>query len=483
MKNYSLLKSMMLSAIALIMFGCNQQTEQETPPKPNIIYIMADDLGYGDLGCYGQEHIQTPNIDQLASGGILFTDHYAGSAVCAPSRSVLITGQHTGHTPIRGNMQWEPHGQMPLPDESVTVAELMKQAGYKTGMIGKWGLGLVQTEGNPLDQGWDFFYGYTDQVLAHNYYPEYLVRNEEREYLNNEVKYLDTTAWHDGYGSYSTKKVEYSNDLFTKEALKFLDKNQNDPFFLYLPYTIPHNNGEAPEGQMQEVPDYGMYDKKNWSSDRKGYAAMITRLDAYVGEIVEKVKENNLAANTLIIFTSDNGPMQEDKHEFTAFFNSNGRLKGGKRDLYEGGIRIPLIAWWPGIIEAGRKTDHISCFQDFMPTACDLAGIEIPEFTDGISYKNVLTGADQQKHNHLYWEFHEGDKSQALRMGKWKAIRLNVYENPDAPVRLYNLVKDIQEQNNVAEDYPDIVDEMRNLMETSREPDPNWNLYKTEGSR
>jgi arylsulfatase A-like enzyme len=175
--------------------------------------------------------------------------------------------------------------------------------------------------------------------------------------------------------------------------------------------------------------------------------------------------------------------MQEDKHEFTAFFNSNGRLKGGKRDLYEGGIRIPLIAWWPGIIEAGRKTDHISCFQDFMPTACDLAGIEIPEFTDGISYKNVLTGADQQKHNHLYWEFHEGDKSQALRMGKWKAIRLNVYENPDAPVRLYNLVKDIQEQNNVAEDYPDIVDEMRNLMETSREPDPNWNLYKTEGSR
>jgi arylsulfatase A-like enzyme len=467
-----------LYSIILFFFSCQQSpNSNQAFDAPNIIYIMADDLGYGDLGCYGQEIIQTPHIDQLATEGIRFTQHYSGSTVCAPSRAVLMTGMHTGHAEVRGNGQVEPYGQTPLSDTAVTVAELLKKAGYTTGLIGKWGLGVETTSGFPLDQGFDFFYGYLDQVLAHNYYPEYLWRNNEKEYLDNEVKYLDSTAWHDGLGSYSTKKVNYSHDLFTKEALNFVDRNQKNTFFLYLAYTIPHNNGEAPPGQKLEVPDYGIYKNKPWASDTMGYAAMITRMDADIGKLANKIDSLELGHETLIIFTSDNGPMQENPHGFPAFFNSNSDLRGGKRDLYEGGIRVPFIARWPGQIKAGTESNHISAFWDLMPTVCELAGIEIPSHTDGISYLPTLLGQNQINHEYVYWEFPAQGGKQAIRQGKWKAVRLNVTNNPGAPVELYDLEADPGEKTNVADKHPEVVNDLRKFMDKARVPDPNWKLY------
>lgn len=467
----------LLLLIMSLLLSCQNKRDQQFSEKPNIVYIMADDLGYGDLGCYGQEIIQTPNIDKLAAEGIRFTQHYSGSTVCAPSRAVLMTGMHTGHAEVRGNGQVEPYGQTPISDTAVTVAELLKKAGYTTGIIGKWGLGVETTSGFPLDQGFDFFFGYLDQVLAHNYYPEYLWKNNEKIYLDNEVKYLDSTAWHDGLGSYSTKKVDYSHDFFTREALDFVDRNKENPFYLYLAYTIPHNNGEAPDGQKQEVPDFGMYNDENWASDTMGYAAMITRMDKDIGRLVNKIDSLGLAENTLIIFTSDNGPMQENAHGHTGYFNSNAHLRGGKRDLYEGGIRVPHIARWVNNIEPGTETDHISAFWDFLPTACDIANVEIPEHTNGISYLPVLMGNEQPQHEYVYWEFPSQGGKQALRKGKWKAVRLNVTGNPDAPVELYDLSTDPGEQTNVATENPNVVQELLKLMDEARVPDPDWKLF------
>lgn len=465
--------------IALLACSTKQKNMPQADKKPNIIYIMADDLGYGDLGCYGQKLIQTPNIDLLAKEGMRFTDHYAGTSVCAPSRCVLITGKHMGNVAIRGNRQWLPHGQAPLADSIVTVAEVLKTAGYVTGMIGKWGLGISGTEGDPNKQGWDYFYGYTDQVLAHNYWPEYLVKNGEKITLTNEVKYLDTTAWHKGYGSYSTVKKEYSNDLFTKEALNFIEREKDKPFLLYLPYTVPHNNGEALPGQKMEVPDFGIYTEKDWASDSLGYAAIITRLDRYVGEIVAKVDELGLAENTLIIFTSDNGPMQE-RTGYTAFFDSNGQLRGGKRDLYEGGIKVPFIAKWKSKIKAGAISEHPSYFTDFLATACEIAGIETPKNTDGISYLPTLLGREQPKHAYLYFEFHEGGKSQAIRSGDWKAIRNNVFKEETVSWELYHLSQDIGEQNDLAKENPEKLKELINMASTAHNTDSSWPLFVSE---
>ncbi len=479
MKNYSSIA--VLAGIALPFAGCNQNAGQpEEAAKPNIIYIMTDDLGYGDLGCYGQEIIQTPNIDQLAGEGMRFTQHYGGNTVSAPSRAVLMTGMHPGHAEVRGNMQIEPYGQMPLSDTAITVAELVKQAGYTTGIIGKWGMGVENTSGFPLDQGFDFFYGYLDQVLAHNYYPEYLWRNREIEYMDNEVKYLDSTAWHDGLGSYSTKQEDYSHDLFTKEALGFIQRNKETPFYLYLAYTIPHNNGEAPSGQKMEVPGYGQYKEKDWASDTMGYAAMVTRMDKDVGKLVKLVDKLGLGENTLIIFTSDNGPMQAEIHGHTGLFNSNGPLRGAKRDLYEGGIRIPLIVRWKGKIKPNSETDHISAFWDFLPTACEVAGVEAPRHTDGISYLPVLFGKEQEKHEVLYWEFPAQGGKQALRYGKWKGVRNGLLEDPGAPLELYDLTTDIGESKNVAEEYPGVAKKVLELMDEQHVPDPNWPLFKNE---
>ncbi len=449
---------------------------QETATPPNIIFILADDLGYAELGCYGQETIKTPRLDQMAAEGMRFTQHYTGSPVCAPARSVLMTGQHSGHTYIRGNGQRrDGSGQLPIPLETVTVAELLQEAGYATGMFGKWGLGNEDTTGDPLKQGFDTYYGYLDQVLAHNYYPEYLMRDGEREYLDNVVKYLDPEAWHRGLGSYSTGKNIYSHDLIWAEGMAFVEAHRDQPFFLYLPITIPHDNGEAPEGEKFEVPDLGIYADENWDGESKAYAAKITRLDRDVGRLLDQLEDLGIAENTLVIFTSDNGPMPE-RVVPTKRFDSNGPLRGAKRDLFEGGIRVPMIAWWPGTVEAGSTSEHISAFWDFMPTALEVAGAKPSELTDGISFLSELKGRRQMVHESLYWEFPlqwagNGYGFQvAVRMGDWKGIRTNLREAPDAPIQLYDLENDPSETNDVASLYPGIVTRMARIMRASHVP-------------
>jgi len=464
-----------LTFASIFLLSCTDSDNHNR--KPNIIFIMADDLGYADLGCYGQEIIQTPNLDKMAADGILFTQHYAGNAVCAPSRCALMTGKHMGHAEVRGNKQAEPSGQMPISAKTVTVAELLKNAGYSTGMIGKWGLGIENSTGDPNKQGFDFYYGYLDQVLAHNYFPEFLIRNGEKEYLDNEVKYLSKDAWHEGLGSYSVKKVDYSHDLFEQETINFIERHKENSFFLYLPYTIPHDNGEALEDQRMEIPDYGIYKEMHWGNDQKGYAAMITRLDETVGKILDKIKETGIDENTLVIFTSDNGP--EMGYFFSDFFNSNGDLRGGKRDLYEGGIRVPFIARWPGKIKPGTQSDQISAFWDFLPTACEIAGVQIPDDTDGISILPALTGESvQPKHEYLYWEFYERAGAKAIRKGNWKAVKNNLKSDINSPVELYNLENDPGEKVNLANEFPGIVKEMDQLMNKASTPSPVFSFQK-----
>ncbi len=452
--------------ISLLIISCASAKAN----KPNIIFILADDLGYGDLGSYGQKLIQTPELDKMANEGIRFTQHYVGSPVCAPSRAILMTGKHSGNTPVRGNRQHDRGiGQLPLPLSETTIAQVLQENGYRTAMIGKWGLGNADTIGNPLKRGFDEYFGYLDQVLAHNAFPEYLLKNDEKIYLDNEVKYIDPEAWHQGLGSYSTKKVDYSQDFFIEESLKFIEANQNQPFFLYLPWIIPHDNGEAPLGQRMEIPDDGIYTATSWEGDSKSYAATITRMDRDIGLIRKKLEELGIAENTLIMFSSDNGPVS-DSAGYTAPFDSAGGLHGFKRDVYEGGIRVPLIATWPGTIEAGGATDHLSTFYDFFATLTDIAGIENPIETDGISYLPTLLGEEQKEHEFLYWEFPIGWPGNGfgfqtgVRMGKWKGVRVDLLNNPTAPIELYNLDEDPGEQNDLATRYPEIVQQIKEIM-------------------
>ena len=423
---------------------------QRAGEKPNIIYIMADDLGYGDLGCYGQERVRTPHIDELAAGGMKFTDHYAGNTVCRPSRLVLRMGLHTGHTPISDNSAYH------LKPDDRTTAKLLSKAGYAVGGVGKWALGGPETSGAPHRQGLDFWFGYLDQTAAHNYWPEFLWLNDERVPLANEVDYADR-GYAKGRSGVATHKEDYSHDLMTAAALRWIRQHKDEPFFFQAHYTIPHANNQAGKRGM-EVPSYGPYAEKDWPEQEKGFAAMITRLDGDVGRIVALLEELGIAENTLILFTSDNGPHREGGHD-PDFFNSNGPLRGIKRDLYEGGIRVPMIAYWPGRIEPGSTTDHPSAFWDFLPTACELAGIAPPENIDGISYLPTLLGrTNQQKaHDHLYWEF-KGKR--AVRKGEWKAVR----PAADAPVELYNLEEDHGEEPDVSDEHPDIVARMKSII-------------------
>jgi arylsulfatase A-like enzyme len=454
------------AAMSPMLSSCTSmgQTTGARRKQPNIIFILADDLGYGDLGCYGQKTIKTPNLDRMAEQGMRFTDHYAGSTVCAPSRCALMTGQHTGHCLVRGN------ANVPLRPEDVTVAELLKQAGYTTGIIGKWGLGEADSTGIPNKQGFDYWFGYLNQRHAHNYYPDYLWRNEEKVPLKNVVKPVNPP------GGVATTRVEYSHDLFTKEALAFLERNETKTFFLYLAYTIPHANNEAGKEGM-EVPSVGEYADKDWPEPQKGHAAMITRMDRDIGRLFAKLKELGIDKNTLVLFSSDNGPHKEGGAD-PAFFESWGPLRGYKRDLYEGGIRVPMIARWPGKIEAGSVTNHVSAFWDLLPTCTELAGIETPENIDGISYLPTLLGKPkkQKQHEYLYWEFHEQGKKQAVRMGDWKAVRLNVAKNPDGPIELYNLKDDLGEKHNIADQHPEIAAKIAKYMKEARTPSEHWPL-------
>ncbi len=435
--------------------------------KPNIIYILADDLGYGDLGCYGQRRIQTPNIDAMAAEGVRFTQHYAGSTVCAPSRCALMTGLHTGHCRIRGNKR------TPLLPEDVTVAERMKEAGYATGLIGKWGLGEPGTTGVPNKQGFDYFFGYLNQRAAHNYYPDYLWENDKKIRLPNEVEYIQLGRG--GLpGGVSTNKAVYSHDLFVEKALDFIQAKKDEPFFLYLALTIPHANNEAGDAGM-EVPELGAYKDTDWPEAQKAHAAMISRMDADVGKILRQLAVLGIDENTVVMFTSDNGPHAEGGND-PAFNHSSGPLRGIKRDLYEGGIRVPFIVRWPGTIKAGSESDHISGFQDILPTCAELGGLCAGNDIDGISMRPTLRGktAQQKQHAYLYWEFHERGGKQAVRMGQWKAVRLNVGQHPAGPVELYDLSTDIGETKNVAAQYPEIVGKMAKIMKEARTPSADF---------
>jgi arylsulfatase A-like enzyme len=439
--------------------------------RPNLIWIMADDLGWGDLGCYGQKVIATPNLDRMAAEGLRFTHYYAGATVCAPSRSVLMTGLHHGHTRVRGNAgQTNPAAQA-LKQGDVTVARVLQKAGYKTALIGKWGLGNVGAaeSGLPRKQGFDEFYGYLSQHHAHNHFPDYLWRNETQEPLSNVI----VPVGEDGAG-YATDAVHFADDLFAEESLKFVDENRDRPFFLYWSPVIPHANNERARllGDGAQVPDYGPYADKDWPPQDKGQAAMITRLDSYVGRMLEHLQKLGLAAKTLVIFTSDNGPHNESKHDLGRF-QPSGPFTGIKRSLTDGGIRVPFIAWWPGKVKPG-VTDHVGYFPDFLPTAAELAGAPSPERTDGLSLAPLLAGRPQEQKTHefLYWEFHEGGfKQAALYQGRWKGLRSG---GPDAPVKLYDQQNDVAEVNDVAAAHPEIAARIGAYLKTARSEQPEW---------
>ena len=466
------LKDLFGGAAALSLSGCTDGLRQDvgrsSKDKPNIIFIMADDLGYGDLGCYGQAQIKTPHIDRLSAQGMRFTDHYAGSTVCAPSRCSLMTGLHTGHTYVRGNREIKPMGQLPLLPDTVTMPKVLKKVGYATALTGKWGLGGPGSTGIPNKQGFDYFFGYLCQRHAHNYYPEFLFRNEERIPLpGNKI----ANPREDGAGV-AVERGQYSHDMIAAEALQFIEKNQDRPFFLYLAVTLPHANNEAGRKGM-EVPDYGIYKDRDWPEPQKGHAAMVSRLDRDLGRIMETLRKSGIDKKTLVLFTSDNGPHREGGAN-PEFFDSNGPLRGSKRDLYEGGIRVPLIARWPGKIRPGTTSHHVSAFWDFLPMFAELAGVENLPPADGISMVPTLLSAPakQKRHEFLYWEFHERGSKQAVRMGDWKAVRFGA----GGKLELYNLKEDIGEKHNVAERHPGIVAKIEDYLKTARTESQFWSL-------
>ncbi|MFC2115671.1 arylsulfatase [Bacteroidota bacterium] len=465
--------SFFIIAFALILVSCSPEKEEALP---NIIYILADDLGYGDLSYLGQQYFETPNIDRLAAQGMQFTQHYSGSTVCAPSRSALMTGQHTGHTPIRGNKSVEPEGQWPITDETFTLAELLKQKGYVSGAFGKWGLGGPGTSGDPIHQGFDVFYGYNCQSLAHNYYPFHLWNNQEKVIL----------AENDG-----NKQGIYAPILIHEKALEFIEENRDGPFFLYYPSVIPHAELFAPEEYMEKYrgkflpensyegadeghPRYKIGGYGSQPESHAAFAAMVSLLDTQVGEIMAKLLDLGIERNTLVIFTSDNGPHLEGGAD-PDFFNSNGPFTGYKRDLYEGGIRVPTIASWPGTIQEGSYTNHISAFWDVFPTVAELTGQEIDDSVDGISFLPVLLGNENpEEHEYLYWEFHEKGGRQALRKGDWKLVRYNVFDPEQTTTELFNLKLDPGEQANLADEKPLIADELLKILQSVRVESENF---------
>ena len=440
-----------------LIFPAQCQTRSDT--RPNIIFILADDLGYGDLGSYGQKWIRTPNLDRMAREGMRFTQFYAGSTVCAPSRCALMTGLHTGHSIVRGNNSFGLR-----PNEN-TIAKTLKQAGYHTGLIGKWGLGDEGSAGVPLCQGFDYFYGYLNHIHAHNNYPRFLCRNNGRVLLRNVV----ANEGSDGQGMATTRR-QYSNDLFAWEARRYIDANKDNPFFLYLAFTIPHANNEARRYGM-EVPSHGIYRDKLWPNSEKGYAAMITRLDSYVGSLMAHLRQLGLDKNTLVIFSSDNGPHNEGYHN-PLFFGSGGPLRGIKRDLYEGGVRIPMIARWPDTIPAGVVSNQVGWFPDFFPTLTRLAGAQTPRGLDGVNLLPTLFGQPnrQKQHPYLYWEFNERGFSQAARVGDWKGL----YMNAGLPMQLFDLRSDRGETRDVAAEHPNVVAKLQKVMQKAHVPAPTW---------
>jgi arylsulfatase A-like enzyme len=435
--------------------------------KPNIILILADDLGYGDLGCYGQTRIKTPNLDRLAAEGMRFTSCYAGSTVCAPSRCALMTGLHTGHAFIRGN------GTQSLRASDMTMAELLKKAGYHTGLIGKWGLGNENTSGVPEKKGFDEFAGYLDHIHAHDYYSDHIWRADDRSGRSERITFPENQ---DG------KQGIYLPDLFCRAAQNFVRINQPDqfnryrPLFLFFSCTIPHANNEEGQrtGNGMQVPADAPYSDEPWPQVEKNKAAMISRLDLQIGQLMAKLEQLKIDQNTLVLFTSDNGPHKEGGVD-PKFFQSSGPFRGIKRDLYEGGLRVPLIAWWPQRIKAGVVSDLPCAFWDFLPTVAEIAGVRAPKGLDGISILPTMLGkAQTNQHAFFYWEFHERGFQQAVRMGEWKAIRLEI----DKPLELYNLKTDPGEKKDVAVDNPKVIAKLEEYLKTARTESPEWPRVK-----
>lgn len=473
----------------------------ETGRPPNIVYILADDLGYAELGCYGQEKIKTPHLDRLAREGMRFTDHYCGNAVCAPSRCVLMTGKHSGHAFVRNNVAMklpeelivrygmEFGGQQPIPDSEITVAEMLKQKGYATAAIGKWGLGHFGTSGDPNKQGFDLFFGYNCQAHAHSYYPAYLWLNDKKYPLKNDPPIPGHAGLAEGAdpndpASYAPfKGQDYAPDHMIAQALQFIEQNKDKPFFLYFPSTIPHVALHIPDEDLK--PYLGKWDDPPFTrakggytphfTPRAAYAAMISRLDKSVGQIMAQLDKFGLDENTLVMFSSDNGTTHLEEEVDYKFFNSVGPLRGLKGDLYEGGIRVPMIARWKGKIKPSSTTDLPSAFCDVMPTLAEVAGVETPAETDGISFLPTLLGQPekQKKHDFLYWEFTGYGGQQALRMGDWKAVRQNMLKkgNPDPlKIELFNLADDIGEQNDLAAQKPELAEMAAKLMAEQHVP-------------
>lgn len=481
-----------IAAIALSSLE-NPSFAQKESARPNIIYILADDLGYGDIGCYGQKYIKTPNIDRLAAEGILFTQHYSGAPVSAPARCCLITGKHTGHAYVRDNRELKDSlayntGQTPLPDETVTVSEMLKKSGYTTAIIGKWGLGSLASSGAPNKQGFDFFYGYADQVHAHNHYPDFLWRNDKQEFIPGNVPSvhpkIDKTQTVDNQEYKKYMGPQCSLDLIADEAVKFIGENRNRPFFLYLAFVVPHKALQVPEESLEMykgVFDEEPYDGKMGYTPHprplSAYAAMITRLDSKVGVILHTLKELGMDENTIIMFSSDNGPAGGGGLN-PRFFNSSGGLRGMKGQVYEGGIREPFVARWPGKIDPGKKTGHVSAQYDLMATLAELTG-QKPAETDGISFLPTLLGQPerQQQHDYLYWEFASGGGQYAVRAGNWKGVRSNVKRNSSAKWEIYNLADDRAETNDVSAKYPELVKKFEEIV-NRRTPSflPDWNF-------
>ena len=479
------------AALSLADWGCISKPAQ----KPNIIFIMADDLGYSELGSYGQTKIRTPHLDRMASEGMRFTQHYSGSPVCAPSRCVLLMGMHTGHSYIRANDEmrergdvWNDpsiEGQRPLPSSTTTLATLLKSAGYATGAVGKWGLGGPEDSGHPNNQGFDFWYGYLCQRVAHNYYPTHLWRNGDRhilegnEYFSAHQKFPEDKDPQDpsAYAAYSGR--QYAPDLMEQEALDFIRRNKGRAFFLYLPFIVPHVSLQVPEDSLKEYedafPETPYLGDKGYlphRTPRAAYAAMITRMDRSIGRLMTLVKELGLDENTLFIFTSDNGPTFNGGSDST-YFESAGPLRGLKTQLYEGGIRVPLITRWKGKIKPGTVSDHVSAFWDFLPTFTELAGAGTPDDADGFSLlPTFFSKPEKQKiHEYLYWEYLGG---QVVRLGDWKGIR----PKGGKPLELYNLKSDIGETTNLATQEPEIAARITELMTTSRTESELFPLVK-----
>lgn len=467
MKAQTLLSLTSSVLLGLPIFKC-EAAKKEKPI--NVIYILADDLGYGDIGCYGQEKIKTPNIDRMAKNGMLFTQNYAGCTVSAPSRASLMTGLHTGHTQIRGNEEIDPEGQQPMTADTYTIGKLMHAAGYTTGIFGKWGLGYPGSTSDPNSMGFDEFFGYNCQRQAHSFYPDHLWHNKERVDLKENEN--------------NGRRI-YSQDLIHEHGIQFIKDNKDKPFFAMLTYTLPHAELNLPhdsiykmyENQFEEKPYNSKYGYYPSEKPKASFAAMVSKLDFYIGQVLEELKRQGLDKNTLVIFSSDNGPHREGGAD-PDFFKSYGPLKGVKRDVYEGGIRTPMIAWLPGKVQAGTKTNQITAFWDILPTLSELTKTKLPVKTDGISILPTLfSGKGQKQHKYLYWEFHEEGGCQAIRKGNWKAIRQHIVGGKPT-FELYDLSKDIHEDNDVSAQFPQVAKEMKNLMDKARTESPIFKFGK-----